>query len=81
MEYLLDVSELEPPEPLEQIVNALERMPRGDHLRVLHRREPFPLYDILREMKCRWVTRPGEVSDYEMLIWHASDEVPGEAEC
>lgn len=49
MERRLDVSDLEPPEPMERILDALDEMPAEDCLRVRHRREPYPLYNNLIE--------------------------------
>jgi len=50
-EVTLDVRWLEPPEPFERVVNALETLPHDGLLRVLIHREPHPLY--------RWLTREG----------------------
>ncbi len=50
-ELMLDVRWLEPPEPFERVVNALETLPRERELRVLIHREPHPLY--------RWLAREG----------------------
>lgn len=47
----LDVRWLEPPEPFERIVAALEKLPAGEALTVIIHREPQPLY--------RWLTREG----------------------
>lgn len=62
----LDVRGLPPPEPFEQIVQALP--PDGETLRVLIHREPFPLYDVLREMGCSWQTRELADGNFEILI-------------
>lgn len=43
----LDVCGLEPPEPLERILDALTRLQAGQQLRVLIPRQPYPLYRIL----------------------------------
>ena len=43
----LNVSALEPPEPLLQIFKSLATLPPDHHLDVIHRREPFPLYEML----------------------------------
>ncbi len=43
-EILLNVSTLPAPEPFQRITEALATLPEGARLRVLHRREPFPLY-------------------------------------
>jgi len=68
MDLVLDVSSLEPPEPLERVLDALADLPAGDRLRVLHRREPFPLYDLLRRMGYAWETT-GSDGRFEILIW------------
>lgn len=68
MDRLLDVSQLEPPEPLERILDALADLVPGDRLSVIHRRVPFPLYDMLRHMGHRWET-VGEEGRYHILIW------------
>jgi len=54
MDLLLDVSGLPPPEPLEQILDALEGLAPGDRLLVRLGRQPYPLYDLLRRMGYRW---------------------------
>ena len=67
----LDVSTLEPPGPMEQILDALADLPPSESLCVLHRREPFPLYDLLRRMGYQWRTQ-GEDGHFEILIWAAA---------
>lgn len=64
----LDVRRLEPPEPLERILDTLADMPRDARLRVVHRREPFPLYDLLRRLGYQWRTE-GADEYFEILIW------------
>lgn len=44
----LDVRWLEPPEPFERIVSALETLAPGATLHVLIHREPRPLFDWLK---------------------------------
>jgi uncharacterized protein (DUF2249 family) len=68
MDRALDVSQLEPPEPLERILDALAALEPGDRLSVIHRRIPFPLFDMLRRMGHRWETS-GEEGCYSILIW------------
>lgn len=68
MDVPLDVSSLEPPEPMQRILEALFDLAADDRLRVLHRREPFPLYDILNRMGYRWETI-GSEGRVEILIW------------
>ena len=72
-EHYLDVRELEPPEPLEQALAALRTLRPGDYLRMLHRREPFPLYRLLEQDGFRYVTRDSAASPFEILIWRTDD--------
>ena len=73
MEHRVDVSDLEPPEPLERVLEAVERLARGDFVRMLHRREPMLLYPILAERDFAWSTRRGTRSEFEVLIWRSGD--------
>ena len=72
-EILLDVSDLEPCEPLERSLAAAE-LPEGRYLRIFHRREPFPLYDLLAAGGFRHATRPGTRTPYEIFVWRAVDD-------
>lgn len=68
MDRDLDVRGLEPPEPLERVLDALADLPADDRLRVRVRREPFPLYDLLRRMGYAWSGTP-TADSFEVLIW------------
>lgn len=76
MDYVLDVSQLEPPEPMERVLDTLADMPAGDRLLLQHRRQPFPLYDILRRMGYRWQVS-GANGAFEILIWLEETDVAG----
>ncbi len=65
----LDVRDLEPPEPLQQALAALTALKPGEQLRMLHRREPFPLYAMLRERGFTYRTTQLADDNYEILIW------------
>ena len=78
MEQRLDLRGLEPPEPLERILDALAGMRADDCLRVLLPHEPFPLYALLRPMGYRWRV-DGRVGCCELLIW-SGDGLSGRAE-
>ncbi|NCA88629.1 MAG: DUF2249 domain-containing protein [Gammaproteobacteria bacterium] len=68
MDRELDVSDLEPPEPLERILDALMELRPGERLVVRHRRLPYPLFDLLRRMGHRYEAA-GEEGGYHILIW------------
>jgi len=76
VERRLDVSDLEPPEPMERILDVLDEMPESDWLRVTHRREPYPLYNMLRNMGFAWRGR-WEGGRLDLLIWHEGHPPPG----
>ena len=73
---ILDVSELEPPEPMTRVVEALRILGSDEHLVMRHRHEPVPLFGILEEMGFRYAVRPGEFTAVEVVIWHADTDVP-----
>lgn len=72
-EILLDVSELEPPEPLVLALDAAEQLQPGEYLRMLHRREPHLLYTNLDERHFKYYTRPGTRTAIEVFIWSEND--------
>lgn len=74
MKHCLDVSDLEPCEPLERTLAAIALLKTGDFLRVLHRREPHLLYPLLEKGGFAWLTRSGETSRFEILIWRRGDK-------
>ncbi len=74
MERLVDVSELEPCEPLERALAAADSLRPGEYLRLLHRREPFPLYRILADRGFAHRTVPGDRTAFEVFIWRRTDD-------
>ena len=75
MKHSIDVSMLEPCEPLERTLAALKELGSGDYLHVIHRREPLLLYPLLEQGGFDWRTRPGGPAGYEVFIWHQDDHV------
>jgi len=67
----LDVRGLPPPEPFLNITAALQTLAADATLRVLIHREPFPLYDVLRDTGHVWQTTLLPDGDYEILISRA----------
>ncbi|OWW21461.1 DUF2249 domain-containing protein [Noviherbaspirillum denitrificans] len=65
----IDVCGLEPPEPLERVLDALNSLQPGQRLRVLIPREPFPLYNILERNGYQHASKCREDFLYEVLIW------------
>lgn len=69
MEQYVDVSDLEPPEPLEVILDAIADLPSGDHLKVRHRRNPVPLYRMLQDMGYAYTMQNPAPEHFDILIW------------
>lgn len=66
----LDVRGLEPPEPLEQALEALSQLGKNQRLRMLIDREPYPLYPILVKRQFMYNSRTLGEHRYEITIWH-----------
>lgn len=67
-EILIDARWLEPPEPLEKVLQALARLRPGQSLRLLLHREPFPLYALLAERGYAHDTTAQADGSYLILI-------------
>lgn len=68
----LDVSELEPPQPMQLITAALQKLAIGEVVSVKHRRIPFPLFDMLAgrfDYFCDEITS----SHYQIYFWQLKD--------
>ena len=72
-EVLLDVSDLEPPEPLVKTLEAAEQLKPGQYLRMLHRRDPCMLYGNLDENHFKYFQRKGLTTAVEVFIWSEND--------
>ncbi|HHW77662.1 MAG TPA: DUF2249 domain-containing protein [Xanthomonadaceae bacterium] len=68
-EIVVDGRGLEPPEPMERVLAALDELQPGQRLRFLIHRQPYPLYDILRRYHYRYETTAGADGHFEILIW------------
>lgn len=64
----IDVRGLAPPEPFEKIMHALQLLPAGAALQVLIHREPYPLYEVLRDSGYAWQTHALAEDNYTILI-------------
>ena len=72
-EILVDARGLEPPEPMEKVMQTLALLRPGQSIRMLLHREPFPLYALLAERGYRHETRMEADGSYVILI-RPSDE-------
>jgi TusA-related sulfurtransferase len=70
-EILVDARGLEPPEPMEKVMQVLALLRPGQSIRMLLHREPFPLYSILESQGYRHDTTPQADGSYVILIRQA----------
>lgn len=70
-EILLDARGLEPPEPMEKVMQTLALLRPGQTIRMLLHREPFPLYPILAGRGYRHDTTMQADGSYVILITQA----------
>jgi uncharacterized protein (DUF2249 family) len=68
----LDLCGLEPPEPLERVLDALSHLQAGEEIRMLIDREPRPLYRILEQNGYVYTVTLQEGYLFDILIRHAS---------
>ncbi|MCW8885514.1 MAG: DUF2249 domain-containing protein [Motiliproteus sp.] len=74
----LDVSELEPPEPMEEIFEQLRDLQSGAALKVFHRREPLPIYPMLDKMGYSHCSQRLQRNKFVIYIWPTVDKQLGE---
>ena len=67
-EIVVDGRGLEPPEPMERVMAALEQLRPGQRVRFLIHRQPYPLYDILRRHHYAYTVEPRADGHFEILI-------------
>ena len=70
-EILVDARWLEPPEPMEKVLQTLALLRPGQSIRLLLHREPFPLYSLLAESGYRHATQKEADGSYVILIRRA----------
>jgi len=75
----LDVSTLEPCEPMEQVLAAVTQLKGGDVLHVYHRMPPTPLFPLLQQQHFTWHMCTGRQHPIEIFIWQEADKQAAEA--
>ena len=77
-EIVLDATTLEPPEPLRRATEILQQLSRGQYLRMVHRRLPYPLFDICSQLGIDYRHFSGEQDSWVMLFWRRDDPATAE---
>ena len=68
-EIVLDVRGMEPPEPLERVLEAVDGFAAGDRLKLIIDCHPVPLFRVLERNGFAFREEPGVASLYEITIW------------
>lgn len=68
---IIDGREMQPPEPLERTLEALDGLPPGEELLLLLYCHPLPLFNILRNHSFVWEEKILEDGTHEIRIRHA----------
>ncbi|CAG1004586.1 hypothetical protein BURK1_03127 [Burkholderiales bacterium] len=66
---VLDVRGMQPPEPIERVLETIGDFHAGDTLKLVIDCEPKPLFRILQANDYSWRVEPGTESNYEITIW------------
>ena len=72
-EITLDVSELQPPLPMEMALDAIDKLDSGQYIKMIHRMQPHPLYTILFENGFKYKVNTNN-NLFEIYIWKAVDK-------
>jgi tRNA 2-thiouridine synthesizing protein A len=67
--HVVDARTLEPPEPMERVMDALSSMKPGEKVKLLLYREPYPLYGILKRNHYVHQATLRDDGTFEILIW------------
>lgn len=72
-EILLDATELEPPVPLQRATAILQQLVSGQYLRMVHRRLPYPLFDICSQLGIDYRHFSCDKDSWVILFWRSDD--------
>lgn len=77
-ELLIDVSEYDPPQPFEEVIQLLLQLKAGEYIRMLHRKKPLPLLQFLQDNGFDFkITHDKSLSSelvlWEIIIWDKKD--------
>ena len=65
----VDCRELEPPEPMVKVLEAVEKMGKEEAVLMLHRKRPTLLFPRLKEKGLEFELTEKEDESIELLIW------------
>ena len=69
MEILVDARAMQPPEPFERTMEALDQLGQDDVVVLRLYRRPEPLFNVLRRNGYRWTEVAGPEDSFEFRIY------------
>ena len=74
-ELLINVSEEEPPKPFDDVTELIDQMKAGEYIRMLHRKKPLPLIQLLHDNGFECKIKQGQSTAWEIIIWKKQDTI------
>ena len=75
-DHVVDARWLEPPEPMELALAALNELQSGQRMLLLIHRVPYPLFGILQEWGYAYDMQERDDGTYEIAIWLKQPTAP-----
>jgi len=70
----LNTCEMQPPQPMELVLQAIDELQTGQYIKMIHRMEPQPLYNILLDNGYRYKVDTSS-GLFNIYIWKAVDKL------
>ncbi len=71
---------MEPPEPFDTATEILTKIQPGEYLEMLHRRVPYPLFDICTKLSLNHAVEEKGATNYRIIIYFDDDVMTLKAE-
>lgn len=68
----IDARQMQPPEPMERVLEALDLLEPGNEIHLLIYREPVPLYNVLKRNGYTHITGRDANNTFVVRIMHAA---------
>ena len=72
-EILINASEMEAPQPFEEVLKRVKELQPDEYIHMLHRKQPLPLVQLLEENGYAIIIREGQSTPWEIFIWNKSE--------
>ena len=73
-EIRLDTKELPSPEPMQAVINSLHKIDNFTYIKMIHRMEPKPLFNILKNNGFDYIVKFSSEQEIEIYIFKQKSE-------